>query len=48
MSEEMNFITPISQAEKSIIKNKTAYALPDRPSYAGMKASEIKKRFGRL
>lgn len=45
MSEEMNFITPISQAEKSIIKNKTAYALPDRPSYAGMKAPEIKKAF---
>lgn len=38
-------ITPVTEEEKRVIKNKTAYGLPDRPSYTGMKASEIKAAF---
>lgn len=48
MSEEINktdYITQITGDEKAIIKNKTAFGLPDRPSYSGMKPAEIKRAF---
>lgn len=45
MNEEIKLLTPITEADKKVIKNKTAYGLPDRPSYTGMKAAEIKKAF---
>ena len=45
MNNDIKYITPISSDEKNIIKNKTAYALPDRPGYSGMKAAEVKRAF---
>ena len=46
MSKEVKkFIENVTVGEKSTIKNKTAHGLPDRPSYTGMKAADIKAAF---
>lgn len=38
-------IQPVSEAVRASIARKTAYALPDNPTAAGMKPSDIKKAF---
>lgn len=38
-------INKVSSQARNIIKRKSAFALPDRPSEAGMSAEEIKKAF---
>ena len=38
-------IQPVSEGARAIIERKTAYALPDNPTAAGMKPSDIKKAF---
>ena len=38
-------INKVSSQARNIIKRKSAFALPDRPSEAGMSAEAIKKAF---
>lgn len=43
--EDRKRIKNVSNDTEQIIKRKTAYSLPDRPSESGMRAEDIKKAF---
>ena len=45
MSENKQYVAPISEEAIAAMRRKSAASLPDDPSAAGMRANDIKKRF---
>lgn len=45
MSENKQYVAPISEEAIAAMRRKSAASLPDDPSAAGMKANEIRKKF---
>ena len=45
MARDIEQITPFTALEDSVVRNAGVEALPNSPSSAGIRASELKKRF---